>query len=375
MTQSGLSRQKTKLKMIFSFLVLTVLIASIGISIVPSINVNGQNSSTGVTNHDPIQIHGNDDFTTENGVTGGSGTKNDPYIIENWYINASASQEYKSYGIKIESTTVYFIIKNCEIHHGDYGIYLSSTCGKIENCKIYNEYTGVFISGDNNQIISSNIYNNTDGITTNGNNEISRCNIYNNEDGIAVNGGNNDEISRCNIYNNEDGISIGWGAMYTEIHYNNIYNNTNYGVNRGGYAFDINATNNWWGSADGPRGAGSGSGDAVTDGVSYDPWLKSYYEGAGVGGGDNKAFAGLWLYIFIPVIIVVVIVGILIGVKKIGIFPKRQTQQKQQWAQQGPQQPTQPMPSQQHVCPLCGQPLRYISEYQRWWCDNCKRYA
>jgi hypothetical protein len=33
------------------------------------------------------------------------------------------------------------------------------------------------------------------------------------------------------------------------------------------------AENNYWGAADGPSGVGPGSGDAVTDGFDYSPWL------------------------------------------------------------------------------------------------------
>ncbi|NIP67606.1 MAG: hypothetical protein GWN76_06265, partial [candidate division Zixibacteria bacterium] len=36
--------------------------------------------------HDPIYIDGNEDFTPENGVVSGSGTENDPYVIEGWVI-------------------------------------------------------------------------------------------------------------------------------------------------------------------------------------------------------------------------------------------------------------------------------------------------
>lgn len=354
MTQSGLSSQKMKLEKIFSILVFVILTAGIVIPIVTSMSVNGQNSSAGLTNHDPIYIWGNDNFTAENGVTGGSGTKSDPYIIEGWDIKTSSRNfTFPTSGIKIVSTTVFFIIKNCEIHYAGYGIEFNHMIGgKIENCKIYNCSMGIYIGeADNNQI--------------------SACDIHNNGNGLSVWGGEKNKISSCNIYNNGYGIYI-YGASGNEIHYNNIYDNTDYGV-KAYMTIGVDATHNWWGSADGPRGAGSGSGDAVSDGVSYDPWLKSSYEGAGIGGGDNEAFGGVWLYIIIPVIIVI-IVSVLIGIKKI-ISPKRQTQQKQQRAQQGPQQPTQPMPSQQHVCPLCGQPLRYISEYQRWWCDNCKKYA
>lgn len=38
---------------------------------------------------------------------------------------------------------------------------------------------------------------------------------------------------------------------------------------------EIDATFNWWGTADGPSGAGPGSGDTVSGGVRYDPWFQS----------------------------------------------------------------------------------------------------
>ena len=60
-----------------------------------------------------------------------------------------------------------------------------------------------------------------------------------------------------------------------EVHYNNIVGSTFYGANNEVPAGnqDILATCNWWGSADGPSGVGSGSGTAVTAGVQYEPWL------------------------------------------------------------------------------------------------------
>jgi len=53
-------------------------------------------------------------------------------------------------------------------------------------------------------------------------------------------------------------------------HYNAISCNV-YGVFTYGEPFD--ATNNWWGSNDGPGGEGPGKGDVVTGNVIYDPWL------------------------------------------------------------------------------------------------------
>lgn len=52
------------------------------------------------------------DFTAANGVTGGSGTVNDPYIIEGWEISEAYPLDY---GIWLENTDAYVVIKNCLI--------------------------------------------------------------------------------------------------------------------------------------------------------------------------------------------------------------------------------------------------------------------
>ncbi|MDI6856685.1 MAG: hypothetical protein QMD21_07895 [Candidatus Thermoplasmatota archaeon] len=72
-------------------------------------------SKSGLTAHGPIYIDGNDNFIAANGVSNpeATGTESDPYIIENWDINASSAN-----GIEIRNTDVYFIIRNCTIHDG-----------------------------------------------------------------------------------------------------------------------------------------------------------------------------------------------------------------------------------------------------------------
>ena len=62
----------------------------------------------------PIYINGNSQFTTTNGVVSGTGIATDPYVIENWSINAGSS-----IGIHIRFTTAYFIIRNCDIYNGN----------------------------------------------------------------------------------------------------------------------------------------------------------------------------------------------------------------------------------------------------------------
>jgi parallel beta-helix repeat protein len=106
--------------------------------------------------HAPIYICGNGNFTPANGVNGGgSGTENDPYIIENWAINASTY-----YGIWVRGTTAYFVVRNCLVWNGGSsydGIYLDNvTNGKIENCVLFNNFNGIILSHASNNTISNN---------------------------------------------------------------------------------------------------------------------------------------------------------------------------------------------------------------------------
>jgi nitrous oxidase accessory protein NosD len=55
--------------------------------------------------HAPIVINSNDDFTSDNGVTGGSGTSDDPYVITGWNISDPPGN-----GITIRNTDAHFII-------------------------------------------------------------------------------------------------------------------------------------------------------------------------------------------------------------------------------------------------------------------------
>jgi parallel beta-helix repeat protein len=109
------------------------------------------------TPHDPIIIHSNEDFTYENGVTGGNGTENDPFIIEGWEIDTNEE------AIHIEYTTAYFLIKNCLLKGASYGIYLRTiTVGSISDCIILSNYWGIYISRSTNITLRNNtLYDNT----------------------------------------------------------------------------------------------------------------------------------------------------------------------------------------------------------------------
>ena len=81
-----------------------------------------------------------------------------------------------------------------------------------------------------------------------------------------------------NLTKNNVGFKqIGFEGDYSPItlHHNNIYDNHDYGAlvdTTYGTAI-LDARFNWWGDASGPSGMGPGAGDAISDYVTYSPWL------------------------------------------------------------------------------------------------------
>ena len=101
------------------------------------------------TPHDPISINSDDDFTTENGVTGGSGTENDPYIIEGWEID---THDYAAIGIYF--TTSYFVVRNCLLKNATFGISLQEIpVGSITDCLILFNIWGIGIYKSSNIVL------------------------------------------------------------------------------------------------------------------------------------------------------------------------------------------------------------------------------
>ena len=113
--------------------------------------------------HHTIKITSNSNFTASNGVIGGNGTKDNPYIIAWWDINANGS----AYAISISNTTAYFVIEKSYIHNAtDGGIILSNVKnGYFLKNKIYDEKNGiVFNSSYYNTLASNQFFNVTQPI-------------------------------------------------------------------------------------------------------------------------------------------------------------------------------------------------------------------
>jgi len=182
----------------------------------------------------------------------------------------------------------------------------------IENNVVYsNERQGIFIgtneaesNSTGNTVRGNKVYDNgTDGYDSFGIqlNYASGNTIENNEvyghtytsvswlaSGIYLYNANDNNIVGNSIHDNNDGICqwIPDGTVQAlednEAHFNNIVDNTGSGIGNFTTEAPINATNNWWGSANGPEHAGNtfnvgAQGDAVSDNVDYVPWLNAAY--------------------------------------------------------------------------------------------------
>jgi len=138
-------------KVVLTAIVFSVAVLSAGL-------VGGQVGGGGFLwwgGHEPIYIYGDDDFTIQNGVMEGSGTADDPYVIEGWRIEAPNAD----YGIYIDHTSAHFIIKDCVIGRARLaGIYLNSVRnGRIEGVQISLSDTAVYLLNSHENYLTESV--------------------------------------------------------------------------------------------------------------------------------------------------------------------------------------------------------------------------
>jgi parallel beta-helix repeat protein len=111
-----------------------------------------------LTVHDAIVINGNAGFTGPNastGITRGSGTSSDPYVIENWEISAKSD-----HGLTIQNVDAHFVVRNVTIRDGYTGFdgvrLFQANNGTIADCTVYNCDTGLSIRNSRNIVLTGN---------------------------------------------------------------------------------------------------------------------------------------------------------------------------------------------------------------------------
>lgn len=178
--------------------------------------------------HAPISIVGDSGFLGPNastGITWGSGTTDDPYVIEGWDIDASAAT-----GIMIQGTTMHFVIKGCYVHDGGSnwnGIYLN-TCqnGDLEGNTCTGNWVGIAIAFSGLSTLTDNTCSgNFEGIYLIGSSGMTltnnTCNGSNSE-GLYLYQSNNNILAHNNCSSN-----IGYGIYLQELSGNNLLVNNN----------------------------------------------------------------------------------------------------------------------------------------------------
>jgi len=188
--------------------------------------------SSGLQPHDPITIGGNGQFTSSNGVTGGSGTASDPYIISGWDISSG--------GIIIFNTRAFFVIRHVYIHSvRGLGVSLSNVAnGRVEDSAVSGNGSGLKVDGSSNvTIVDNNFSNSWDvgdgmGLDIEGStNILASGNVVssNIQTGIYVNWRKVSVENNLVSSNGYGGIEVVGGSMI-DISANNLSNNTGWGI-------------------------------------------------------------------------------------------------------------------------------------------------
>ncbi len=190
------------------------------------------------------------------------------------------------------------VVSNNEI---DLGVTAFGDETAVLNAAPYNLQLSMSDRGSMNVTLDNNTFSGAyDGIATLGNGELENLTIANNSFsnlvfGIRTQASSltpNSFHSNLNIERNiltsliNDGIRFNGQNLdgpYANVvvQRNHISGNGEFGIRAtenvlfAGEESAFNATCNWWGSADGPSGSGPGTGDAVSDLVTFNPWLLS----------------------------------------------------------------------------------------------------
>lgn len=233
------------------------------------------------TPHDPIIIGSDSEFNFTNGVSGGAGTHDDPYIIDGWSINKT-----NYHGIKISSTTAHYKISNCQITGGKaettMGIELEySGNGTIENCYIEDTYFAINLYYCYDMEIEGTMMDgNFAGVAFDHSPEssINGSAVLNCENvGIVVLQAHRNAITGTTFENNTNYAIRLMQSQYNRI-YGNIFNSNNNGSVQ---AYDDNGTSFWNTSEKGNRWSDWLGPDAPpADGIVDAPYEINGFAGA-----------------------------------------------------------------------------------------------
>lgn len=225
--------KRIKRKHIILFIIILLLLQFLSLNSFQSESSNEKLDISGYISHDPILISSDDDFLMYGFP--GNGTPSNPYIIENYHI--LGIEDYGGSGISIRNTSKIYIIKNCYISEGYYGISIHSKISDnilIENNFFYNpEQYGINIVKSTNLILRNNtIFSATNGIRIY---DSINCSIFENDClenfscGIVLSDISNSSIIDNFCFDNRNGIYV-INSERNSFQRNNCTKNSRHGI-------------------------------------------------------------------------------------------------------------------------------------------------
>ncbi len=231
-----------------TILILLILVLSV---YVLNINVQGaveennyRPTSIEMTPHDPITITSDSDFE----VFPGTGTVDNPHIIEKYIITTTDSR-----GIYITGTTKYFIVRDCYVDAGVYGIYIryvaDGTATVIKNICSNNGYDGIYLYSSGSSTIANNTCGNSNcGIYlySSGSSTIANNTCHHNKYGITIYSSDFCFVTYNLLQENDIyGIYLVYGSDNNLFHHNTFVDNNLGGTSQ---AYDDSTNNTWYDS-------------------------------------------------------------------------------------------------------------------------------
>ena len=311
-----------------------------GIYLISSSDCTIENNTCSSNNNDGIRLSFSSDCTitnntmNENGISiygspenwtshtmGTSNTVNGKPVY--YYKNVTGFTVPYGAGQVVLANCSWITVENQNCSNGSVGIMVgySSNITLMNNICSANNAHGIQLYRSSNCTITNNTCssNNDNGIYLWDSNA---CTITNN----TCSSNNNDGIHLllswyCTITNNTIsenvvGIYLRASSRDNTAHYNNIYNNTDCGINANyNEGYKVDATHNWWGDNSGPyhlEDNPEGEGDNITDYVLFDPWLDengNIYE-KDKNGDEEDNDNNMWV-LFILIFILIILLALL----------------------------------------------------------------
>ncbi len=194
----------------------------------------------------PVVIDGDHTFNSTNGINKGSGSPEDPYILEDLHIEASYSD-----GIKVLNTASHLIIKTCTVSGNGETVWSGITISgsdnvTIENCTLSRLFIGINATDCRDLIIRSNDVQDSEvhGIYIAGSSRvvINKNGLHSNDKyGCCIGSSNDLKVQENDIWDCETGVWVESSAS-TTIRLNDAINNIEGVVVR--YSKDILIGNN-----------------------------------------------------------------------------------------------------------------------------------